>query len=107
MTVRTDSVGAAPRSARRPWYALPAAVVVAALGADPAAGAHLGPGRRGLRRLLGTTEISARQSGRALLSARALLTVWELGTCPGPRTRGAEGGARDTDAARGTETTAG
>ena len=61
----------------------------------------------GFRRLLGTTEISARQFGWALLSALALLTVWELGKYLGRRTRGAEGGARDTETARGAETTAG
>ncbi|MFF2199748.1 cation-translocating P-type ATPase [Streptomyces sp. NPDC058145] len=39
----------------------------------------------GFRRILGTTEIDARQFGWALLSALALLLLWELGKLPARR----------------------
>jgi Ca2+-transporting ATPase len=41
----------------------------------------------GFRRLLGTTEIDARQFGWALLAALALLLVWELGKMLARRSR--------------------
>ncbi|MET7859310.1 HAD-IC family P-type ATPase [Streptomyces sp. NPDC005318] len=42
----------------------------------------------GFRRLLGTTEINARQFGWALLSALVLLLLWELGKLVARRSRG-------------------
>ncbi|MFE2938712.1 cation-translocating P-type ATPase [Streptomyces sp. NPDC059255] len=42
----------------------------------------------GFRRILGTTEINARQFGWALLAALALLLVWELGKFLARRSRG-------------------
>ncbi|MFI8301020.1 cation-translocating P-type ATPase [Streptomyces nigra] len=43
----------------------------------------------GFRRVLGTTEINARQFGWALLAALALLLLWELGKLMARRSRGA------------------
>ncbi|WP_236075578.1 hypothetical protein [Streptomyces coffeae] len=42
----------------------------------------------GFRRILGTTEINARQFGWALLAALALLLGWEPGTFLARRSRG-------------------
>ncbi|MFF3399528.1 cation-translocating P-type ATPase [Streptomyces sp. NPDC002659] len=42
----------------------------------------------GFRRILGTTQINARQFGWALLSALVLLAVWELGKLVARRSRG-------------------
>lgn len=43
----------------------------------------------GFRRLLGTTEIDARQFGWAVLAALALLLLWEVGKLLARRSRGA------------------
>ncbi|MER7692130.1 hypothetical protein [Streptomyces sp. NPDC097610] len=42
----------------------------------------------GFRRILGTTQINARQFGWALLAAVALLFLWELGKLLARRSRG-------------------
>jgi Ca2+-transporting ATPase len=42
----------------------------------------------GFRRILGTTQINARQFGWALLTALALLLLWELGKLLARRARG-------------------
>ncbi|MGW7446560.1 cation-translocating P-type ATPase [Kitasatospora sp. NPDC054795] len=54
-------------------------------------------------RLLGTTDITARQFGWALLAAVALLLLWELGKFVARRASGADGGAA---AVRGAATAA-